>query len=741
MQITIILLLPSLIVLSFCIFDSFYHITHYRDLIISNYSNELNSLLKDTDEKVDFTINNMLFLANVKEINSALTANTELSYEEFNSLSYQLNQATYMLDIIDSIIIYNKRLDFVITSHGMQHPDEYFSSFSKYGHYDYSYWYNYDTNHNGIKILQASKVTNEASPLNRTIVPIVLTSADNPSQGMLIVNIDLKKVFEEFETYRLTANSHIYMIDNSSGNVYSDSFFDNAENLEYTLLKHLNTSLYSNADMVLLNGKKHIFITSTKRSNSWGYSYIVDVPYSDVKSNLANIFLVSFISVSLIFIIILLYVLFASKHLYSPWKNMLRSLNIVNSETISDIPDYIANAITTLSLENKNLEKKSESILSLNQEKYLISILNEGISATDENLKELDFKYEYFMAISAHIVTNASFFTDENYSQQSTIHKRLQQAIKSFFSQDFITYELPCTQNIMYLLLNLKEESQYNDVLNTIKSIQDMLSYDKDKLLVIFSYGNIYKGYRGLKLTHKESISNMINILNTSEIQFATVNQSFFSPENESVLNNYFKLRLIDSIKDYISNIFRNTANAPSSKKRQVYIDISNYLRNKLIQMNIQSAIPYIDFIIDAVTNNSDISDESVYTSIYNVLTKIEDHINSKKLKIEDVINYIDDHYTENIFLDDLARIFNISSKHLSKKIKDFLGVPFKEYVTAKKIDKAKDLLEHTDITINELYSKVGFQDRISFTRAFKQKTGIAPSEFKKRVRDVQGNA
>ena len=43
-----------------------------------------------------------------------------------------------------------------------------------------------------------------------------------------------------------------------------------------------------------------------------------------------------------------------------------------------------------------------------------------------------------------------------------------------------------------------------------------------------------------------------------------------------------------------------------------------------------------------------------------------------------------------------------------------------KEYLTQLRIDKAKELLESTNITISELYSAVGFQNRGEFTRAFK---------------------
>ena len=90
----------------------------------------------------------------------------------------------------------------------------------------------------------------------------------------------------------------------------------------------------------------------------------------------------------------------------------------------------------------------------------------------------------------------------------------------------------------------------------------------------------------------------------------------------------------------------------------------------------------------------------------------------------------------ESITLDELAERFNTSSKYLSNRIKQYLNMPFKDYITQLKIEKAKEYLCETNISISELYPLVGFLGRGAFTRAFKQKTGVSPSEYKKLYKD-----
>lgn len=52
-------------------------------------------------------------------------------------------------------------------------------------------------------------------------------------------------------------------------------------------------------------------------------------------------------------------------------------------------------------------------------------------------------------------------------------------------------------------------------------------------------------------------------------------------------------------------------------------------------------------------------------------------------------------------------------------------------YMTSLRIDKAEELLTHDDIKINDICKMVGFMNHSAFIRAFKQKNGISPSEYR----------
>lgn len=106
------------------------------------------------------------------------------------------------------------------------------------------------------------------------------------------------------------------------------------------------------------------------------------------------------------------------------------------------------------------------------------------------------------------------------------------------------------------------------------------------------------------------------------------------------------------------------------------------------------------------------------------------------KVDIDAIINYINLNYQKELFLDNLAETFGTTSKYLSKAIKAYLGVTFLTYLSTLRVNKAKELLQYENKSINDIYREVGFSNRNAFTIAFKKVTGTTPSEYKRLTRE-----
>ncbi|MDK2964684.1 MULTISPECIES: helix-turn-helix transcriptional regulator [Lacrimispora] len=152
-------------------------------------------------------------------------------------------------------------------------------------------------------------------------------------------------------------------------------------------------------------------------------------------------------------------------------------------------------------------------------------------------------------------------------------------------------------------------------------------------------------------------------------------------------------------------------------------------------------------------------TDESEYSAYYN---KLEENNNAtllnqftltlnlyrvvckgvgdkKKLKDTSVItasiaSYIDINYGDkNLSLTSVADIFGISEPYLSSIFKQSLGINFSTYVEGVRIEKAKEFLEKTNLSIGEISDHVGYGSANSFCRAFKRVMGSSASEYRKK--------
>jgi AraC-like DNA-binding protein len=91
--------------------------------------------------------------------------------------------------------------------------------------------------------------------------------------------------------------------------------------------------------------------------------------------------------------------------------------------------------------------------------------------------------------------------------------------------------------------------------------------------------------------------------------------------------------------------------------------------------------------------------------------------------------------YRENeLGLDKLATRLGVSRHHLSQVINEQFGKNFFEYINSLRIADAQSLLQqqNDDLHIIDIAYQVGFNNKVSFYKAFKNETGMTPTEFRK---------
>lgn len=101
-------------------------------------------------------------------------------------------------------------------------------------------------------------------------------------------------------------------------------------------------------------------------------------------------------------------------------------------------------------------------------------------------------------------------------------------------------------------------------------------------------------------------------------------------------------------------------------------------------------------------------------------------------IDLEKIKGYIHQHYAEPITINEIASNFGIKRRYLTSIFQRYIGLSPIEYLTAYRIHKAQELLLLTDKQIIEISNSVGYVDNLYFSRVFKKKTGMSPTEYRK---------
>lgn len=102
-----------------------------------------------------------------------------------------------------------------------------------------------------------------------------------------------------------------------------------------------------------------------------------------------------------------------------------------------------------------------------------------------------------------------------------------------------------------------------------------------------------------------------------------------------------------------------------------------------------------------------------------------------KENSIYDIIDYIKYNYFENITLDMMSQKFNISKYDICRRLKTITKYTFNEFLTNVRINKARELLETTQIPIIAIAERIGYNSASYFTKAFKAHIGQSPTEYR----------
>lgn len=125
--------------------------------------------------------------------------------------------------------------------------------------------------------------------------------------------------------------------------------------------------------------------------------------------------------------------------------------------------------------------------------------------------------------------------------------------------------------------------------------------------------------------------------------------------------------------------------------------------------------------------------------------TQWESNLATKGHKMQEILEsaklFIDKNYNTDISLSDIAEYVYISTSHFARAFKKQYDISPIQYLLGVRIEKAKTLLEETNLKVGDIAASVGFSAQQRFNDIFKKHLGISPGEYRQKYKESLLNA
>lgn len=402
------------------------------------------------------------------------------------------------------------------------------------------------------------------------------------------------------------------------------------------------------------------------------------------------------------------------------------------------VSDYLLKPINEEELEGvlKNIvidldKEKSKNALALEKNKNILELLR----GNWDNLKELEGSLNISLNGKAYIVSSVTLSKDGKIVSNVDLNK-------IFYENNIENYEIAYVLERRFLIIKeLNKEIDIKEIMEYCYKLKELFN-KKYKLEAFIAVGKIVNSIYEVNESYKEASSiNKYMLTEGSNIclckdnlKYLDSNVKTFELEFQKI-NKYIIEKDFEKSKKYTEEVFLRDDLTP----KDIY-DFSIGAIVMLYKIAEEFKIEGENYNKESLsTTIIELCNENTTENIKNfLLREIEAVIQSMYVGvakyspvIQQIVNYVNDKYYEELSLKLLSNKYNINSSYLGQLFIKEVGMSFSDYLNSVKNSKAKELLLSTNMKINDIAKEVGFIDTSYFYRKFKKYYGVSPSVFR----------
>jgi len=492
------------------------------------------------------------------------------------------------------------------------------------------------------------------------------------------------------------------------------------------------------------------------KSPQTNWIYIYPVIASDMKFTYRITLAIIFPFLIVFALISLIFSFYITMRIYRPINELMLTVTTpVDNEKAKNEFDLLGEAFKDATFKQEKYNHMMENITPMILERLLSGLINgkefsqESVIETLNSINNPFNPQNYYAVVLVYIselLSKVALDVENDFcimSITNIVHSLLNNKINHYVQR---TSDL----SLAVILEFPKEESSINikkysiDLCSSIETRVRNLPYG-----IITGTGGIYNSIMDLNLSYNEAKENL-----NFKTYFGNDDEN---ADNDNFEQNYNKSYVTERIKSIMQSISNNNDSIEKTKvlTRSFIGDIANHITDLEKAKNLYKIFidAFIEKMIAMRINDEDISfadkkyldkDFEIFKNISQI-SKYTQLFCNQALDLIDVYSkktyykhidrakeYVANNYHDiGLSLNMVADYVGINQSYLCRLFKDNMNENFVDYISQYRVDKAKQLLDSTNLTVKEIGYKVGFNSMPTFFRVFKKYNGITPGQYR----------
>lgn len=724
------------------------YIKNVSNQLYVDYNYSLSRLANEFDNIFIQLTQESVSLKQNSDINNYLYG-IDKDYDSISRADIFLSTMKNLNNYLDSIILYNRSSDFVISSGILLLPNRLNVDINTLTKGQFAK-FNTKSDLNMVSSLMNPDVLKNKKPL-KTVSLIFSDNFDGDSlNNGIIMTIDPieinKKLMENYDG--------ITLITDDKGNIvfypYNYEVEDNISSQEY--FKKIVTSEDTKNYFTMKVDNDDKIITYTK-SYKTGFNII----NMRSLSGYSDILRAQWISIAVIgFIIILFFSIasyFLSRKMYNPIRSVTELFShsgFISAGNCKNEMDLISNVYHNAINRLNEIEVKSRDNCGRLKEEFFKIVLKSCVipDSIKNEMKDYDFNVEFSNLIHVCIVIdNRNTIDDEEmFILETTLCKTIPELLMSDFNMEIVNF----MNGEIALLLNFKNNTN-NSFETLVNNMDKLRNICRETLKITLTIGiggavnsleECFKAYKKAdEMTRHRFVLGFDKTIYDKYLDEVLTSNIRYPVELEDQIISAIKLNRKDLFEAHIKDLTALLCFYPYSEAVTFLLQIITACLKTFNQVSIQDNQKYsirLDEFSNILSKFQTVNHagEWLLTVFENYQQMIVGIMQLKSNKHFDQIlkaqEYIKNNYTDiNLSADSISEVIGYSPYYFTKVFKDITGMNVNDYIRQIRIDNVKQLLSNTDYKINQIAGMTGFTNASHFFAVFKKDVGLTPLAYR----------